>query len=372
LSEVLSSHVYAGNPPDANGHSTINFNFSGSNQVPSDGNTTVSITVMLKDSSGTILTGDAVNLSASPNDGHTTLSPSSVNLDSNGSASFTMKSSNAGTYSINVTDSTTNTTLSNLGSVTFIQPTPTQTPTITPTPTSAPGVCNNAAPGSAPQLTTAVSTGAHQITLTWTTASNPVSLYLVSFGTSSGNYIYGAPNVGGQGTTTYIVGNLSTGKKYYFVVRADNGCATGNYSNELSAVAGVTPTVTPDASTDVSGNSSDTNDNSDSINSDIPTDIPTPEATPTSAPASAGGSGDIVVKIVIVGTVVGMLLLIGVFIWLWRSKTLRKRQVVHPIETNTEAVEFHSRLNRIKQHEPIKVEEIEPTPDSDEPEDITS
>jgi hypothetical protein len=72
--------------------------------------------------------------------------------------------------------------------------------------------------------------------------------------------------MGGQGTTSYTVGNLATGKKYYFVVRAGNGCTPGTFSNELSAVAGETPTPTP-----------------------APTDTPTPTPMPTDTPASPTG-----------------------------------------------------------------------------------
>lgn len=141
--------------------------------------------------------------------------------------------------------------------------------TDTPSPTPASG-CTDPAPGGLVELKTASPSGEYDVTLTWTDALDPVSYYLLSYGIESGKYLYGNPNMGGQGTTTYTVGGLTTGKKYYFVVRAGNGCTPGTFSNELSAVAGEIPTPTPEPT-------------------DTPTptpvpEIPTPTATHTSVP----------------------------------------------------------------------------------------
>ncbi len=94
--------------------------------------------------------------------------------------------------------------------------------------------CTDKPPGSVPVFTGAVA-GVNSVTLTWTEANDPVSYYLVAYGTSSGVYSFGNPNVGGKGTTSYTVHNLSGGTIYYFVVRAGNGCAPGSFSNELAA-----------------------------------------------------------------------------------------------------------------------------------------
>ncbi len=83
--------------------------------------------------------------------------------------------------------------------------------------------------------------GFNSVTLTWDKASDPVSYYLVTYGTSVGSQTYGNPNVGGSSTTSYTVTNLSGGVTYYFRVRAGNGCMPGDYSNELAA----TPTGGP-------------------------------------------------------------------------------------------------------------------------------
>lgn len=99
-----------------------------------------------------------------------------------------------------------------------------------------PETCSDKKPGSAPVLTNASSSTPNQVTLTWTKATNPVTYYLVAYGTKPGEIHYGNPNVGGAETSSYTVKGLSGGQRYYFQVRAGNGCAPGEYSNELSTV----------------------------------------------------------------------------------------------------------------------------------------
>jgi hypothetical protein len=126
-------------------------------------------------------------------------------------------------------------------------------PALTPTPTPSGGgggtvagastggasapVCSDAAPAGSPTLTSATA-GPNSVTLTWTEGPGPLTYYLVAYGTSGGSYSYGNPNIGGAGTTSYTVNNLSGGTPYYFVVRAGNGCKPGPFSNELSVTPG--------------------------------------------------------------------------------------------------------------------------------------
>jgi len=126
---------------------------------------------------------------------------------------------------------------------------PVSTPT--PTPTSAPGgggggavlgagvsaVCSDTKPPGAPTLLQAIA-GVNSVQLIWSEGAEPISYYLVAFGLTSSSITYGNPNIGGAGTTSYTVSNLSGGSTYYFKVRAGNGCMPGDYSNELSATPG--------------------------------------------------------------------------------------------------------------------------------------
>lgn len=100
-------------------------------------------------------------------------------------------------------------------------------------PVAAP-TCNDTKPGSAPTLLNAAA-GVNNVTLNWSKAKNPVTYYLVNYSTTPGKFQFGNPNVGGADTISYQVEGLSGGTTYYFKVRAGNGCAPGDYSNELAA-----------------------------------------------------------------------------------------------------------------------------------------
>ncbi|KKT86448.1 MAG: hypothetical protein UW86_C0031G0001, partial [Microgenomates group bacterium GW2011_GWA1_Microgenomates_45_10] len=102
--------------------------------------------------------------------------------------------------------------------------------------TGAP-VCGDTKPASAPILSVA-SMGGNEVTLSWTKASDPVTYYLVAYGTNSGNMQFGNPNVGGKDTASFSVKGLSGGQTYFFQVRAGNNCMPGDFSNEVSATPG--------------------------------------------------------------------------------------------------------------------------------------
>ena len=97
-------------------------------------------------------------------------------------------------------------------------------------------VCGDQAPGTkAPWLYSALSESKDSIRVYFTDAQDPVNKYVLEYGTSSGTYQFSSVNIGGKGTKTYLVEGLSPNTTYYFRVRAGNGCATGPWSNEMSA-----------------------------------------------------------------------------------------------------------------------------------------
>ncbi len=214
--------------------------------LPADGLTTATISVTVKDSFKNPLSGDHIKLTGSADPG-LVISGGAAGVnhftaatDSNGKVNFTVSSRNIspGTVTFTATD-TSDLPPVTLGTIRI---------TFTPASLAPDPSCKDSAPTGAPMLRSAVSSGANRITLTWTEAADPVSYYLVAYGTAPGQYTYGNPNVGGRGTTSYTVGSLVNGATYYFVIRAGNGCAPGSYSNELTAVAGGTaqaPTATP-------------------------------------------------------------------------------------------------------------------------------
>jgi hypothetical protein len=104
------------------------------------------------------------------------------------------------------------------------------------TPKPSTPVCTTLPPGDkSPWLYAAVPKDGNSILLYFTEASDPVDHYVLEFGTKSGEYPYGSTDIGGKGTRTYLVSYLLPNTKYYFRIRGGNGCATGGWSNEISA-----------------------------------------------------------------------------------------------------------------------------------------
>lgn len=95
--------------------------------------------------------------------------------------------------------------------------------------------CKNQRPEIPPVLISAEAKD-RSVVLTWQPAPEPVTHYLIAYARDETSLEYGNPNVGK--TTTYNVTELKNGVKYYFKVRAENGCKPGKFSNKLSAIAG--------------------------------------------------------------------------------------------------------------------------------------
>jgi hypothetical protein len=98
--------------------------------------------------------------------------------------------------------------------------------------------CGDQTPGPRPAwLYGAIAQNENSILLFFTEADSPVSKYVLTFGTRSGKYDYGVLDMGvnARGQMTFLVKALAANTTYYFKVRAQNGCATGGWSNEISA-----------------------------------------------------------------------------------------------------------------------------------------
>lgn len=95
--------------------------------------------------------------------------------------------------------------------------------------------CRDDSPDSAPNLKSATAVGSSSIRLDFDKAKGDVEYYEMKFGTKSGEYKWGAITIGDEDTRSYTIKNLAPYTTYYFRVRAGNGCAAGDWSEEISA-----------------------------------------------------------------------------------------------------------------------------------------
>ena len=123
----------------------------------------------------------------------------------------------------------------------FGQPTTTNNQTVstsssTSSSPSAPSCGDQAPGGKVPWLYGAIAQDSGSILLYFTEADNPVDKYVLEYGTKSGDYPYGVLDMGvnSRSQMTFLVKSLSPNTTYYFKIRGGNGCATGEWSNEIS------------------------------------------------------------------------------------------------------------------------------------------
>ncbi|MCW1948850.1 MAG: fibronectin type III domain-containing protein [Candidatus Shapirobacteria bacterium] len=114
--------------------------------------------------------------------------------------------------------------------------------------TSNPGApqCTNSVP-SAPTGFYATEYSGGSVTLHWNHTVSDHSGYLIAFGTSPGNYQYGAPNIGND--DHYTVRGLTPNAQYCFYVRSLNGCMPGERTPEYCINPGsniIAANTTPD------------------------------------------------------------------------------------------------------------------------------
>ncbi len=309
---IFASPVFA----NANtNNSTLSVN---PGSVVADGSTTATISITVRDDSNNAVSGDTVTLTStsdtglSINGGGVGVNNATGTTDSNGNVSFTVSSNNPNP----ITDTFTTADTSNNPSV------PLGSNSNVTVAFKTPGSCTAGAPGSTPQITSAIANGTSQITLTWKNANDPVTYYLLAYGIVSGQYIYGNPNIGGHDTKSYTVGNLAKGTTYYFAVKAVNICNPSSFSNEISATTTGGVIAVPTAST----NTSFKNQN-DITPTDAPIPSPTeqPTAIPTPAQTITAGNSktQMLIYILIFVIAVGG---IGNFIY-WRYRQRTKKPV---------------------------------------------
>jgi len=298
--------VLAGNPPS---QPNSWYSIPSGQTTPANGSTTATMTLHLQDASSSPVVGDTVSLSAS-NDGTANFPQNNQVTDSGGSATFTMTSTTGGTDNVTMTDTSSGTTFTNWFTITFYS-------VASPTPTAV-AACTGVP--SAPVLSSVVSNSNYNATLSWVDSADPVANYLVSYGTASGKYNYGDPNIGGQGTTSFTVGSLAGGKRYYFVVAASNACGSSSFSNEVSVVVSpapatpvptLEPTEPPESPVAIS-------------NLDVPTDTPVEIDTPTpEATAQSGFS----FKNLAIALIVSGVVAIGLVFIIQKNRKKRNRTI---------------------------------------------
>ncbi len=104
--------------------------------------------------------------------------------------------------------------------------------------------CQATKPDHAPDLFQ-IDVTRNSATLYFTPVNNAVTNYTIVYGYSRGDERFGVSFPYGfyNGVISYTVNHLDLNTKYYFRVRADNGCRQGYWSDTLSATTAWQPKI---------------------------------------------------------------------------------------------------------------------------------
>lgn len=96
--------------------------------------------------------------------------------------------------------------------------------------------CNEEKPDHAPDLFQ-INTTKNKATLYFSPVNNAVTGYTIYYGFERGDERYNVsfPYGTSDGVISYTINDLSPNTRYYFKIRADNGCRKGYWSDTLSA-----------------------------------------------------------------------------------------------------------------------------------------
>lgn len=96
--------------------------------------------------------------------------------------------------------------------------------------------CEKKTPAAIPRISSVIP-GDQSATLVWDKyLDENFDHFVIAYGTEPGKYNYGVPYISDKNTTVYLIEKLTNGQKYYFVVKAVNDCAPGEFSNEMATI----------------------------------------------------------------------------------------------------------------------------------------
>ncbi len=93
--------------------------------------------------------------------------------------------------------------------------------------------CNSEKPGQA-QFSFVQKSGRNQIEVGWNAVARATS-WTIAYGTESGKYVYGMADFGNNQSRSVKINMLPAGT-YYLVIKANNNCMPGNFSNERKII----------------------------------------------------------------------------------------------------------------------------------------